>query len=84
MLYEVESGHEVWQIALSYGDVAVDWSDSGELLGIVNNKLALVVDRDGRVLVERRRGAVELVTLSDAEVGRRETATWREQLAFDR
>lgn len=38
----------------------------------------------GRVLVERRHGAVELVTLSDAEVGRRETVTWREQLASDR
>lgn len=81
-LVEVESGREIWQLWLAPGDVRVDWSDSGELLGIVNAGQAVVMRRDGSVVVERDHVGVELVTMSDAAIGEQETAAWRREQAF--
>lgn len=81
-LVEVESGREIWQLWLAPGDVTVDWSDSGELLGIVNAGQAVVMRRDGSVVIERDHVGVELVTKSDAAIGEQETAAWRREQAF--
>lgn len=78
-----QDGREVWRAPLESSAPSIAWSPSGELIGVADDWQALVLTRDGELLLERHHGGVELVAGSDVAVGEREIAAWREQVRLE-